>query len=174
MRLINRKFCGLLSAKHYFKLFSQDSPQTQTRNIRPHSQQAGRQHRPMDEHRSTPGIPLGPTGQINNLRLGMPKPHPRPQRRQKAPLPQKRNRPVARPRTPEDPRGDQARSISITSNDDFATWYRMNAEEHGSPLLGIEPKHKTTETNKSTVMITLNTLNPPQFSFFTHSTQGYP
>lgn len=25
MRLINRKFCGLLTAKHYFKLFSQDS-----------------------------------------------------------------------------------------------------------------------------------------------------
>ena len=25
MRLINRKFCGLLSAKHYFKLFSQDN-----------------------------------------------------------------------------------------------------------------------------------------------------
>ena len=49
----------------------------------------------MDEHRATPGISPGPTGQINNLRLGMPKPHPRPQRRQKAPLPQKRNRPVA-------------------------------------------------------------------------------
>ena len=65
-------------------------------------------------------------------------------------------------------------AYDITSNDDIAIWYLMNAEEHGSSLLGIEPKHKTTETNKLKVMNTFNTLNPPQFSFLKHPTQGYP
>lgn len=70
------------------------------------------------------------------------------------------------------PIGEIMRDYLLTSNDDFATWYRMNAEEHGSSLLGIEPKHKTAETKKSTVMNTLNTLNPPQFSFFKHPIQN--
>ena len=46
------------------------------------------------------------------------------------------------------PIGEIMRDYLLTSNDDFATWCRMNAEEHGSSLLGIEPKHKTAETKK--------------------------
>lgn len=57
--------------------------------------------------------------------------------------------------------GEIMRDYLLTSNDDFAAWYRMNAEEHGSSLLGIEPKHKTAETKKSTVMNTFNTSNNP-------------